>query len=100
VKNYRVKEIDGKFYPQKRSLIFFWDYIRLYDRESRDWFVQSVQDNLYNGSVDYLVCKDAWGSTIWFQPEFNSLEHAKLFIEEYKKFLERKYEKRKAKYYY
>lgn len=100
MKNYRVKEIDGKFYPQKRFLIFFWDYIRLYDRESRDWFVKSVQDNLYNGSVEYLVCKDAWGSTIWFRPEFSTLEHAKLFIEEYKKFLERKYDKQKAKYYY
>ena len=98
--NYRVKEIDGKFYPQKRSLIFFWDNIRLYDRAARDWFVKSVQDNLYNGSVDYLVCEDAWGSIIWIRPEFETLERAKLFIEEYKKFLERKHENQKAKYYY
>lgn len=98
--NYRVKEIDGKFYPQRRSFIFFWDYIRLYDRDSRDWFVSSVQDNQYNGAVEYLSCKDAWDSIIWFRPEFSTLEYAKLFIEEYKKFLKGKREKQKAKYYY
>lgn len=98
--NYRVKEIDRKFYPQRRSFIFFWDNIRLKECAARDWFVNSVQDNLYNGSVDYICCKDAWGSIIWLRPEFDTLERAKIFIKEYKKFLERKQEKRKAKYYY
>ena len=100
MKQYRIKEIDEKFYPQKRTCIFFWDNIRLYDKVSRDWFVTSIQDNLYNGKVDYLVCKDAWGSIMWLQPEFETLDRAKLFIEEYKKFLERKYKHQKAKYYY
>ena len=100
MKNYRVKEIDGKFCPQKRSLLFFWDDIRLYDCAARNWFVDSVQENPRYGTVDYIVCRDDWGSTIWFQPEFGTLEQAKLFIEEYKKFLERKRESEKSKYYY
>ena len=100
MKHYRVKEIDGNFYPQERFFFFFWDNIKLYDRVSRDWFVSSIQANLYDGPVTYLVAKDAWGATNWLQPEFETLERAKLFIEEYKKFLERKYENQKAKYYY
>lgn len=63
-------------------------------------FVKSAQDNLYDGTVNYLCCKDNWGSILWLQPEFETLERAKLFIEEYKKFLKRKYENQKAKYYY
>lgn len=99
--NYRIKELDGHFYPQERFFFFFWDNIKLKDRVSRDWFISSVQDNnLYNGTVTYLICKDAWNVTHWFSPEFKTLKHAKLFIEEYKKFLERKYENQKAKYYY
>lgn len=100
MKKYRVKETNGKFYPQKRSFFFFWDNIKLEDRVSRDWFVQSAEDNIYNGTVNYLACKDAWDMIIWLQPEFETLERAKLFIEEYKKFLKRKYENQKAKYYY
>ena len=99
MKNYRIKELDGKYYPQERSL-FFWNDITLYDRVSRDWFVKSIQDNRYNGMVEYLVAKDAWGSINWIKPEFKVLEHAKIFIEEYKKYLERKDENQKAKYYY
>lgn len=98
--NYRVKETDGKFYPQERTLFFFWDSIKLYDRVARNWFVKSIQDNLYDGTVEYLCCKDNWGTIRWLQPEFDTLERAKLFIEEYKKFLKRRYESQKAKYYY
>ena len=61
--NYRVKETDGKFYPQERTLFFFWDNIKLYDRVARDWFVKSIQDNLYDGTVEYLCCKDNWGTS-------------------------------------
>lgn len=100
MKNYRVKEIDGKFYTQERFFFFFWYDIILEDRVSRDWFVTSLDDNIYNGMATYLVAKDAFGAIHWIQPEFKTLEHAKIFIEEYKKFLERKYEKPKAKYYY
>lgn len=100
MKKYRIKEIDGKFYPQKRSLVFFWDNIRLYDVDARDWFINSDQENPRYGTVDYLVYKDTWDSTIWFRPEFVTLDQAKLFIEEYKKFLRRKCESQKAKYYY
>lgn len=100
MKQYRIKEIDGKFYPQERTFFFFWNDIKLYDRVSRDWFIKSVQDNLYNGTVMYTACEDGWGSIMWLQPEFNTIERAKLFIEEYKKFLKRKYENQKAKYYY
>lgn len=100
MKNYRIKELDGKYYPQYRSLFFFWNDIKLYDRASRDWFVKSIEDNRYNGMVEYLVAKDAWGVINWIKPEFKVLEHAKIFIEEYQKFLKRKDEKRKVKYYY
>lgn len=100
MKNYRVKEIDGKFYPQERILFFFWDNIKLHDRAARDWFIQSAEANRYDGTVGFLIAKDAWNVTQWIQPEFNTLGRAKLFIEEYKKFLERKYENQKAKYYY
>lgn len=100
MKNFRVKELDGKFYPQERFFFFFWDTIKLYDRAARDWFVTSAENNCYDGTVTYLIAKDAWGATNWIQPEFNTLGRAKLFIEEYKKFLERKYENQKAKYYY
>lgn len=100
MKKYRVKEIDGKFYPQERSFFFFWNNIRLYERAARDWFVKSAQNNCYDGTVKYLISKDSWGETNWIQPEFNTLGRAKLFIEEYKKFLERKYENQKVKYYY
>ena len=115
MKNYRVKEIDGKFYPQERFFFFFWDNIKLADRASRDWFVTSAENNCYDGTPRKMlvvvvqakqapklkqIAKDAWGTTNWIQPEFNTLGRAKLFIEEYKKFLERKYEKQKAKYYY
>ena len=98
--NYRVKEIDGKFYAQERFFFFFWDDIKLEDRESRDWFIQSAENNCYDGTVDYLMAKDAWGATHWLRPEFKTLDRAKRFIEEYKKFLERKNEQQKAKYYY
>ena len=98
--NYRVKELDGNFYPQERFFFFFWDNIKLVDRVSRDWFVESAENNLFDGTVHYLIAKDAWGSTLWIRPEFNTLERAKRFIEEYKKFLERKYENQKAKYHY
>ena len=100
MKNYRIKELDGKYYPQERSLFFFWNDIKLYDRASRDWFVTSIQDNRYNGSIEYLVAKDAWGVTNWIKPEFNVLEHAKIFIEEYQKYLKSKGEKQKPKYHY
>lgn len=96
MKNYRIKQIGDIYYPQERTFFFFWVNIKLYDKVSRDWFFQSVQDNIYNGTVNYLACKDAWDSTMWVQPEFKTLELAKLFIEEYKKFLENQ----KAKYYY
>ena len=100
MKAYRVRETNGKFYPQERRFFFFWDDIKLYDRVSRDWFITSVADNCYDGTVTYLVAKDAWDVIHWFRPEFETLECAKLFIEDYKKFLERKYENQKAKYYY
>ena len=100
MKKYRIKEIAGKFYPQERFLFFFWNDIKLYDKVSRDWFNKSAQDDLDNGAVDYLACRDAWGSTIWLQPEFKTLERAKLFIEEYEEFLRRKHEKQQVKYYY
>lgn len=98
--NYRVKEVDGKFYPQERFFFFFWDEIKLEDRESRDWFVQSAENNCYDGTVTYLIAKDAWGATHYIMPEFKTLDRAKRFIEEYKKFLERKNEQQKVKYYY
>ena len=100
MKNYRVKEVDGKFYPQERIFFFFWDNVKLEDRASRDWFVQSAEANCYDGTVEYLIAKDAWCVTNRIQPEFKTLDRAKRFIEEYKKFLERKYENQKAKYYY
>ena len=100
MKNFRIKELDGKYYPQERCLFFFWNDIKLYDRVSRDWFVTSIQDNRYNGMVEYLVCKDAWGEIIRISPQFNTLANAKIFIEEYQKYLERKDENQKAKYYY
>jgi len=100
MKNYRIKEVDGKFYPQEKFFFFFWDNIKLQERAARDWFIRSAETNIYNGTVKYIVCKDAWNVIQWFTPEFDTLEHAKLFIEEYKKFLERKYQKQKAKYYY
>ena len=70
MKKYRVKEIDGKFYPQERYFLFFWNNINVS------------------------------GVTKLMQPEFNTLGRAKLFIEEYKKSLERKSVNQKAKYYY
>ena len=100
MKKYRIKQVGDLFYPQERSFLFFWDNIKLYDRASRDWFVKSAQDNLYNGTVGYQICKDAWDVTRWISPEFDTLEHAKVFIEEYKKFLEERRQKQKAKYYY
>lgn len=100
MKNYRIKQIGDKYYPQERTFFFYWVNIKLYDKVSRDWFFQSVQDNIYNDTVNYFACKYAWGSTKWLQPEFKTLELAKLFIEEYKNFLKRKYENQKAKYYY
>ena len=98
MKNYRIKQVDGKFYPQERICFFFWDNIKLEDRVSRDWFVISL-DN-YNGMATYLKAKDDWGATHYLLPEFKTLDSAKLFIEEYKKFLERKYQRQKEKYYY
>lgn len=100
MKKYRIKEVDGKFCPQERFLLFFWDNLKLYSRASRDWFITSAQDNLFNGTVGYLVCKDAWGVTQWLKPEFYTLERAKIFIEEYQKFLEEERRKGKAKYHY
>lgn len=100
MKKYRIKEVDGKFYPQERFFLFFWDDLKLYNRASRDWFITSAQDNLFNGTVGYLVCKDAWDVTLWIKPEFDTLERAKIFIEEYEKFLEGERQKRKSKYYY
>lgn len=100
MKQYRIKEIDGKFYPQERFCFFFWEDIKLRDRASRDWFILSVQDNLYNGQVKYFAAKDAWNVTLWLKPEFVTLERAKLFIEEYTKFLYEKHQKQKVKYYY
>ena len=76
MKNYRVKEVDGKFYPQERVLLFFWQTIKLYDRAARDWFVQSAEANCYDGTVTYLIAKDAWGVTNWIQPEFKTLDRA------------------------
>lgn len=100
MKNYRVKELDGKFYPQERMLFFFWDNIKLEDRVSRDWFIMAAENNRFDGTVHYLIAKDAWGATHYISPEFDTLDRAKLFIEEYKKFLGRKYENQKAKYHY
>ena len=95
---YRIKEINGHFYPQERIFLFLWDNIKLYDRVSRDWFNRTIENNRYNGTVEYH--KDAWGVTLWLTPEFDTLDHAKSFIEEYKKYLERKYQNAKAKYHY
>lgn len=100
MKQFRIKEINGKFYPQERYFFFFWCNIKLHDRVSRDWFIKYFTTNCYDGTVTYLVAKDAWGVTHWFQPEFKTLERAKTFIDEYKKFLKRKYENKKANYYY
>ena len=56
------------------------------------------QNYHYNGTVK--VQKDAWEETLWVMPEFKTLESAKLFLEEYKNFLESEYDKQKVKYYY
>lgn len=98
MKKYRIKEIDGKFYPQERLL--FWDNIKLQDRAARDWFVNSLHDDPYKGMAKYFVCRDAWDVIMWIKPEFMTLESVRLFIEEYKKFLEESKQKQKAKYYY
>lgn len=100
MKKYRIKETDGTFYPQERYFLFFWDNVKLYSRESRDWFFKSAQAGLYNCTVSYQICKDAWDVTRWVSPEFNTLERANIFIEEYQKFLEEERRKRKAKYHY
>jgi hypothetical protein len=100
MKNYRIKEVDGKFYPQERFFLFFWDNIKLYDRASRDWFIKSAEANCYDGTVEYLIAKDVWGATHYIMPDFKTLERAKIFIEEYQKFLEEERQKRKAKYHY
>ena len=100
MKHYRVKQVGDVFYPQERVFFLFWTNIKLYDRASRDWFIESAQDGHYNGTVNYLIAKDAWGVTNWIMPTFDSLDRAKIFIEEYQKFLERKYQRQKAKYYY
>ena len=99
MKKYRIKEIDGMFYPQER-FVFCWDNIKLQDRATRDWFVNSLDGDPYKGMAKYLVCKDAWDVIMWIKPEFMTLESARLFIEEYKKFLEESKQKQKAKYYY
>jgi hypothetical protein len=100
MKKYRIKETDGKFYPQERYFLFFWDNVKLYNRASRDWFFKSAQAGLFDGTVSYQICKDAWDVTHWVSPEFDTLERAKIFIEEYEKFLEEERQKRKSKYYY
>lgn len=100
MKKYRIKETDGTFYPQESYFLFFWDNVKLYSRASRDWFFKSAQAGLFDGTVSYQICKDAWDVTYWVSPEFNTLERAKLFIEKYEKFLEEERQKRKSKYYY
>ena len=100
MRKYRIKQIDNKYYPQERMLFFFWDNIKLEDMASRDWFVTSLDNNFYNGMATYLKAKDAWGATHYLLPEFKTLDSAKLFIEEYKKFLESEYDKQNMKYYY
>lgn len=98
MRKYRIKQIGDKFYPQEKSCFFFWVNIKLQDRATRDWFFTVNQNYHYNGTVK--VQKDAWEETLWVMPEFKTLESAKLFIEEYKNFLETEYDKQKVKYYY
>ena len=98
MKKYRIKQIGDKYYPQEKSCFFFWINIKLYDRTTRDWFFTVNQNYHYNGTVK--VQKDVWEEVLWVMPEFKTLESAKLFIEEYKNFLESEYNKQKVKYYY
>lgn len=98
MKKYRIKQIGNKYFPQERIFLFFWNNIKLQDRATRDWFFTVNQNYHYNGTVK--VQKDAWGEVFWVMPEFKTLESAKLFIEEYKNFLESEYDKQKVKYYY
>ena len=98
MRKYRIKQIGDKFYPQEKSCFFFWVNIKLQDRTTRDWFFTVNQNYHYNGTVN--VQKDAWEEILWVMPEFKTLESAKLFLEEYKKFLESEYDKQKVKYYY
>ena len=98
MKKYRIKQIGDKYYPQEKSCFFFWINIKLQDRATRDWFFTVNQNFHYNGTVK--VQKDVWEEVLWVMPEFKTLESAKLFIEEYKNFLESEYNKQKVKYYY
>ena len=98
MRKYRIKQIGDKYYPQERIFFFFWDNIKLVDKASRDWFVTSLSN--YNDMATYLKAKDVWGATHYLLPEFKTLESAKLFLEEYKNFLESEYDKQKVKYYY
>ena len=98
MRKYRIKQIGDKFYPQEKSCFFFWVNIKLQDRATRDWFFTVNQNYHYNGTVK--VQKDAWEETPRVMPEFKTLESAKLFLEEYKNFLESEYDKQKVKYYY
>lgn len=98
MRKYRIKQIDDKYYPQERIFFFFWDNIKLEDKASRDWFVTSLSN--YNDMATYLKAKDVLGATHYLLPEFKTLESAKLFLEEYKKFLESEYDKQNVKYYY
>lgn len=100
MKKYRIKEIDGTFYPQERYFLFFWAKLKLYSRSARDWFFTSAQAGIFDSTVSYRIAKDGWGVTYWVSPEFNTLKRAKLFIEKYEKFLEEERQKRKSKYYY
>lgn len=77
MEKYRVKEIGGKFYPQYRKFVFFWDGFRGEPYLDYDWsgLISTEKTVFYN---------DAY---------FNTLREADEFLVEYKKTVEVTYHK-------
>jgi len=83
MQKYRIKQVGDDYYPQERVFFFFWDNIKLDSKDSRDWYL-NVMNNI---SSFHEAAKDAWGVIHWYVPFFKTLDAAKEFIEKYKKYL-------------
>lgn len=93
---YRIKQIDDKFYPERKRLLF-WKRIALTGSEIH-WFRIEIQQSLANA---YTRTRGAIQSNMilwscrWAEPYFDSFRAAKYFIFKYQEMLDDK--KSKAK---
>lgn len=95
MQKYRIKQIGDNFYPQKRTFLFFWENIKLEDKNTRDWYICYYNDH---DGAHYTLTNGDWGITIYAMPYFTTLIAARTFIVDYLNFIH-KSKKPKTKIY-